>query len=108
MVNDTGYFNSRPLIEISTGKTLYAKASGKHNLADDSLPFTEDTVCWIASMSKLITSVCAMQLVEKKLIGLDDDVGKIIPELSNMDVLQGFDEEEKPILTKQTNAITLR
>ena len=59
-------------------------------------------------MTKLVTAVSAMQLVEKQVIGLDDDVGKIVPQLSHMDILQGFDTEGSPIKGKQEKAITLR
>jgi CubicO group peptidase (beta-lactamase class C family) len=49
-----------------------------------------------------------MQLVEKGAIGLDDDVGNVVPELSNVDILTGFEENGTPILTKSTKPITLR
>jgi CubicO group peptidase (beta-lactamase class C family) len=49
-----------------------------------------------------------MQLVEKGTIGLDDDVGSVVPELSNKDILKGFDNDGKAILVKQTKPITLR
>jgi CubicO group peptidase (beta-lactamase class C family) len=49
-----------------------------------------------------------MQLVEQGLIRLDDDVGKIIPQLSNMDIIKGFDDDGGPIMAKQSKAITLR
>jgi CubicO group peptidase (beta-lactamase class C family) len=59
-------------------------------------------------MTKLVTAVAVMQIVEKGLVGLDDDLGKIVPQLSNMDILEGFGEDGKPILTKQTKLVTLR
>lgn len=91
-----------------TGSTLYSNAFGKLNFEDEAPPFTTDSVCWIASMTKLVTSVSALQLVEKGLIGLDDDVGQVIPELSKKEVLKGFQEDGTPILTSATKPLTLR
>lgn len=90
-----------------TGETLYSSAAGslKHSGSE---PFTQDSVCWIASMTKLATAAAAMQIVEKGLVNLDDDLGKILPDLSNLDVLEGFDGDGKPILFKQSKPITLR
>ncbi|KAI1615242.1 beta-lactamase/transpeptidase-like protein [Exophiala viscosa] len=49
-----------------------------------------------------------MQVVEKGMVGLDDDLGKVVPDLSDLQVLDGFDENGKAILTKATKALTLR
>jgi CubicO group peptidase (beta-lactamase class C family) len=49
-----------------------------------------------------------MQLVERGEIGLDDDVRPRIPELAKMQILRGFDENDKPILEDNTKSITLR
>ncbi len=49
-----------------------------------------------------------MQLVERGMIGLDDDVGEVVRELSNLEILKVFDDEGKAILVKKTKPITLR
>lgn len=59
-------------------------------------------------MTKIITTTCFMQLVERGEIGLDDDVRPRIPELAKMQILRGFDENDKPILEDNTKSITLR
>jgi CubicO group peptidase (beta-lactamase class C family) len=60
-------------------------------------------------MTKLMTSVAAMQVVEKGLVGLDDDLGAILPELGDRKILTSFDEETKTAsFTKPTNKITMR
>jgi CubicO group peptidase (beta-lactamase class C family) len=59
-------------------------------------------------MTKLVTALCAMQLVEKGAIGLDDDLGSLIPELAHPQILQGFDDDDKPILKTATKSVTLR
>ena len=40
---------------------------------------TLSTVTLISSETKLVTSVATMQIVERELIGLDDDVRKVVP-----------------------------
>ena len=59
-------------------------------------------------MSKLVTAVAVMQLVEKGVVDLDDDLGNIVPELSALDVLEGFDGSGQPVLGKKTKPMTLR
>ena len=53
-----------------------------------------------------------MIAVEQKLVGLDDNVRDIVPELKTLDILTGFEESEKrprkPILENVTAPITLR
>ncbi|KAF2102689.1 putative esterase [Rhizodiscina lignyota] len=96
------------IVKDKAGKTVYSNALGTHNFETNSPPFTADSVGWIASMTKLITAVCAMQLVEKGNIGLDDEVGEVVPHLSKIEVLKGFEEDGTPILTKPNKALTLR
>lgn len=59
-------------------------------------------------MTKLLTAVSAMQLVEKGKIGLNDDLGDLIPQLSKVEILKGFDDGGKPIMEKKSRPITLR
>lgn len=46
--------------------------------------------------------------MDQGLIGLDDDVAKWLPELTEQKILTGFDNEDKPVLMERKNAITLR
>ncbi len=62
----------------------------------------------LASQTKLLASISALQTVEKGLIGLDEDVAKHLPELAEQPILKGFGEDDKPILEKRETAITLR
>jgi CubicO group peptidase (beta-lactamase class C family) len=59
-------------------------------------------------MTKLMTTVAAMQCVERGLIGLDDDVSSVLHEWKDAEILDGFDESGKPKLRKAKNKITLR
>ena len=47
-------------------------------------------------MTKAVTSVAAMQLVEQGRIGLDEPLGPHMPELAAVQVLEGFDEPVTP------------
>jgi methyl acetate hydrolase len=71
-------------------------------------PMTNDTLFWMASCTKALTSVAALQLVEDGLVGLDDPVGRWLPRLAAPKVLKGFDAAEKPILEPASEPITLR
>src|SRR6185503_2104099 len=57
-----------------------------------------DTVFSIASMTKLLTSVAAMQLVERGRIKLDEPAARLDPELASPRVLDSFDAKGTPQL----------
>ena len=63
---------------------------------------------WIASCAKLITSIAALQYVEKDLLKLYADVVGVLPELKGLEILEGFGADGKPLLKKATEVITLR
>jgi len=91
------------------GDLIYSGVSGKTSVdASKAAPLTLDNVHWIASQTKLLTAISAMQCVERVQIGLDDPVGEILPELADPDILEGFDDEGKPKLRKATPKITLK
>jgi CubicO group peptidase (beta-lactamase class C family) len=69
---------------------------------------TGDTVFRIASMTKAITSVAAMQLVEQGKLGLDEPVPPVDPALNAPQVLEGFDAAGQPRLRPAKRPITLR
>jgi methyl acetate hydrolase len=69
---------------------------------------TLDTVVWIASMTKAITGAAAMQLVEQGKLDLDTPAGQLLPELAQVQVLEGFGSGGKPILRAPKTPVTLR
>jgi methyl acetate hydrolase len=73
-----------------------------------SVPMSLDTVFWIASMTKAVTSVAAMQLVERGEITLDEPLGERYRELASRQVLEGFDAAGEPILRPARGPVTLR
>ena len=90
------------------GSFHYARAFGLRSL-DTQEPLEMDNIMAIASCTKLMTSIAAMQCVERGLVTLDTDVAEILPELAAQGILTGFDEETgEPLLNERQNAITLR
>lgn len=91
-----------------SGSFHYTHAFGVRSL-DTHEPLEMDNVMYIASCTKLMTSVAAMQCVERGLVTLDTDVAEILPELAAQGILTGFDEATgEPIINKRQNTMTLR
>src|ERR1700751_3489605 len=87
-------------------EVVYQGAFGRRALADESA-MSNDTVFWIASMTKAITSAAAMQLVEQGKLALDGQISDVLPELSAPQVLEDFDPSGEPRLRPAKRAITL-
>ena len=87
--------------------TFYQGAFGQRGLGAVA-PMTMETVFWIASMTKAVTGVAAMQCVEQGKLALDQPAGEIMPELAEPHVLEGYDAAGKPILRPARRKITLR
>lgn len=62
---------------------------------------------FVASFTKLMTSIAALQCVERGMITLEDDVAEILPELARLGILTGSDEKGEPVIVKRKNVITL-
>lgn len=86
---------------------LYEGAFGTRDLGAGPA-MTRDTVFRIASMTKAVTAVAAMQLVERGRLSLDQPVPDIDPALSAPQVLEGFDAAGAPRLRPAKRPITLR
>jgi methyl acetate hydrolase len=86
---------------------LYQHASGVRDL-NRGPAMTLDTVFRIASMTKAVTSVAALQVVEQGRLQLDEPIGKVLPELASPQVLDGFDATGAPRLRPAARPITLR
>jgi CubicO group peptidase (beta-lactamase class C family) len=86
---------------------VYQGAFGRRTLPDGPA-MTADTMFWIASMTKAITSTAAMQLVEQGKLSLDRPIAEVLPELGSPQVLEGFDTAGEPKLRPARRSITLR
>ncbi len=86
---------------------VYEGAFGPTSLGA-SAALTPQSVIWIASMTKAITSAAVMQLVEQGRLELDAPAQNVLPALGQTQVLAGFDAAGKPQLRAPRRAITLR
>jgi CubicO group peptidase (beta-lactamase class C family) len=91
----------------SHDQILYSGAFGKRDLASG-IDVRPDSIFAIASMTKAITSVAAMQLVERGKLKLDEPVARHLPQFGKLDVLEGFDAAGKPVLRPVMTPVTLR
>jgi CubicO group peptidase (beta-lactamase class C family) len=63
------------------GKVLREEACGTSDL-EGRVPFAKNTLCWIASITKPVTTAAAMKLVDAGKLSLDDPVEKHLPEFA--------------------------
>jgi CubicO group peptidase (beta-lactamase class C family) len=70
------------------GKIVCEAAYGLSDI-ENRVPFSADTVCWIASVTKPVTTAAIMKLVEEGKLRLDDPVEKYIPEFQAQQDEQG-------------------
>jgi CubicO group peptidase (beta-lactamase class C family) len=71
-------------------RVLYKSAFGVADVSTGR-PLTSDALFRIASMTKPVTSVALMQLIEQGKIGLGDPAEKYLPELAGLKVFESFD-----------------
>ena len=88
------------------GRIVDWQTYGKRDL-EAGLPMEKDTICRIYSMSKIVTSVAVLILLEEARFRLDDPIGDTLPELARMKVLTGG-TAEKPLLADAKTPITIR
>jgi CubicO group peptidase (beta-lactamase class C family) len=80
------------------GQPVYFKCFGKRDV-DTGTPMTPDAIFPIHSVTKTVTSVAAMMLVDQNKIALDDPVSKYIPSFANMEVgIERKDESRRMVL----------
>ncbi|KPM45253.1 hypothetical protein AK830_g1262 [Neonectria ditissima] len=91
------------------GGFVYDKAVGERTLlSGEKRPQRIDDVLFLASATKLITSIAALQCVEDGLLTLTGSLSDVAPELGAKEVITGFsDDGETPLLTPPARPITL-
>jgi methyl acetate hydrolase len=94
-------------IAANGNEVIYQGAFGKRDLSKDDA-MTPDSVFWIASMTKAMTTAAAMQLVEQGKLSLEAPIGKVLPDLAAPQVFEGFDANGEPKLRPAKKEITLR
>lgn len=71
------------------------------------LPMEKDTICRIWSMTKVVTSVAALMLIEEGKLNLEDEVSRFAPELKSMQVFVSG-TADAPNLVKATRPINVK
>ena len=84
---DAGRFPGTQLLVYRRGKVVHSTVQGYADL-ERKAPVKDDTIFRIYSMTKPITSVAFMMLVEEGRVALDEPVHKYIPEWKNLGVFQ--------------------
>lgn len=89
------------------GEPVRTFVAGVRGVSDPA-PMAPDTIFWIASCTKAITSAAALELVAQGRLDLDEPVGRLAPELAQPLVLTGFDDQGAPVMRPAARPITLR
>jgi CubicO group peptidase (beta-lactamase class C family) len=84
---DANRFPGTQLVVYRRGQVVHSSVQGFADL-ERKAPMKDDTIFRIYSMTKPITSVAFMMLVEQGLVALDEPVHKYIPEWKNLGVFQ--------------------
>lgn len=84
---DTGRLKNLQILVARDGQPVHYSHGGA--LRDDGTAMREDALFRIASMTKPITSIAFMQLVEQCKVALDDPVTRVLPEFAELGVYAG-------------------
>src|SRR5271155_4428252 len=84
---ESGRFPGTQLLVYRRGKVVHSTVQGYADV-ERKAPVKDDTIFRIYSMTKPITSVAFMMLVEEGRVALDEPVHKYIPEWKNLGVFQ--------------------
>jgi len=82
---------------------IYQGAAGPRVVGQDT-PVGVDTVFWIASMTKMLTTVAALQLREQGRLDFDAAISRYVPEWDKLQVLDGFDGDSPRLRPPATEA----
>ncbi|KAJ3504818.1 hypothetical protein NLJ89_g7737 [Agrocybe chaxingu] len=81
---DDGRVPGAGLVVGTVDREIYSGAAGLRSFQDPSAGKVDaDSIFWICSQTKLITTTAILQLVGRGLLGYDTPVALIIPELAN-------------------------
>jgi CubicO group peptidase (beta-lactamase class C family) len=85
-VVDSGVLSGAVTLLWRNGEIADVTTVGLRDI-ENNLPMQRDTLFRIASMTKPVTSIAALMLMEEGKLGLDDPITKWAPEFANMKVL---------------------
>ncbi|KAF1937935.1 beta-lactamase/transpeptidase-like protein [Clathrospora elynae] len=88
------------------GNYIYKNAAGYNGVNQDAKPVEFDQTFFVASCTKLIAAIAALQTVERGLMTLDEPIDKYLPELASQPIVEQDGSEFT--LREATNSINLR
>src|SRR6185436_1255366 len=107
-VTDRGDVPGVVVVVVGKDGVLYHEAFGKSRTISNT-PMANDTIFNMASMTKPVTSVAIMMLVDEGKLTLDDDVAKYLPKYKNPLVISTFNETDATYETRPARRpITIR
>ena len=95
------------VVVVDRSGPIYEGAAGERVIGSG-VAMQPDTPGAIFSMTKAVTGAAAMQLVEQGKLSLDGPAGEVCPELSEVVVLDGFDDAGQPITRPPASPVTLQ
>ncbi|KAJ2986173.1 hypothetical protein NUW58_g5152 [Xylaria curta] len=92
------------------GKLNYGAAFGKRSVraGADQSALRLDSVMWIASCTKVVTALAALQCCERGLLTLDGPIYDVLPEFRGLPIIKRFNEDGSPVLEPHMKPLTLR
>ena len=88
-------------------RDLYVGATGVRSM-DGNVPMSPDTVCAIFSTTKAIVGTVCLQLVQEGTLDLDAPAREYVPEIGELQVIEGFGDDGAPRLRPPTRDVTTR
>lgn len=93
---------------VTTSEDTVYQAGFGETKRGSGLAMTLDSVMMLASMTKPITGLAAMILVERGDLALDAPARDVLTEVDDLVVLEGWDDNDKPIVRAPKKTVTLR
>src|SRR4026209_2133639 len=99
-VTDRGDVPGVVMVVVGKDGVLYHEAFGKSRTTSNT-PMAKDTIFNMASMTKPVTSVAIMMLVDEGKLTLDDEVAKYLPKWKDPLVISKFNDADASCETRQ-------
>ncbi|MFL6735265.1 MAG: serine hydrolase domain-containing protein [Sphingomicrobium sp.] len=103
---DDGKFAGLTTLVARHGKIVESKTYGRMSVGGP--PMRADTIFRIYSMTKPVTGVALMILLEEGKFRLDDPITRFLPEFKDLKVMTGVDESGDPVLEDAKRPPTIR
>lgn len=95
----------------ASGSFQYARSFGYRSIKEGTEPkepLQLDDIMAVFSCTKLVTTIAALQLVERGLLELDADIGHVLPEVADLKILVEIKDDGTQVFKEREGKITLR